>query len=334
MAIDRLQRRQVIALMCGAVAAWPRSARAQARERMRRIGVLMNLGPDDAEGQARLAALLQGLQEAGWAVGRNIGIDLRWGAGDVDSFRKQAAELVALAPDVLFGSGTPAVAPLLQATRTLPVVFAQVVDPVGAGLVASLAHPGGNATGFTASGFEFAGKWAELIKEIAPQVTRVAVLRDPATSSGIGYLGALQSAASSLGMELVPLGVNDAGEIERGITAVARASNGGLIVPGNTLAMVHRELIIGLAARNRLPAVYGLRVFVNDGGLLSFGADTIDPYRRAAGYVDRILRGEKPADLPVQAPTKYELAINLKTAKALGLNLPATLLARADEVIE
>jgi putative ABC transport system substrate-binding protein len=329
-----MRRREFIALLGCTAAAWPASARAQSRERMRRVGVLMNLPPDDAEGHARLAALLQGLQEAGWAVGRNLRIDLRWGAGDVDSFRKQAAELVALTPDVLFASGIPAATPLLQATRTLPIVFAQVVDPVGAGVVASLAHPGGNATGFTASGYEFAGKWAELIKEIDPQVTRVAVLRDAATSSGIGYLGAIQSAAASLGMELTPIGVNDPSEIERGITAFAGGAHGGLIVPGNTLAMLHRELIITLAARYRLPAVYALRVFANDGGLMSFGADTIDPYRRAAGYVNRILNGEKPADLPVQAPVKYELTINLRTAKTLGLNLPATVLARADEVIE
>jgi putative ABC transport system substrate-binding protein len=328
-----VKRRDFMTLLGGAVA-WPVAARAQQHEKMRRIGVLMNLGADDAEGQARLAAFLQGLQEAGWGVGRNVRIDLRWGAGDAERFRKDSAELVALGPDVLFASGIPAATPLLQATRTVPIVFALVVDPVGAGLVASLARPGGNATGFTYSDYAISGKWVELLREIAPGVKRVAVLRDSATSSGIGYLGAIQSAASSFGMELAPVGINDAGEIERGITALARGGNGGLIVTGNTLAMVHRVLIITLAARHHLPAVYGLRLFVNDGGLISYAADTIDPYRRAAGYVDRILKGEKPADLPVQAPTKYELVLNLKTAKALGLDVPPTLLARADEVIE
>jgi putative ABC transport system substrate-binding protein len=263
-----------------------------------------------------------------------VRIDLRWGGGDAESFRKQAAELVALSPDVVFASGIPAATPLLQATRTVPIVFAQVVDPVGAGLVASLARPGGNATGFTSPEYGFAGKWVELIKEIAPGVTRVAVLRDATSSSGIGYLGAVRLATSSFGMELSPIGITDAGEIERGVTAFARASNGALIVTGNTLTMVHRELIITLAARHRLPAVYALPLFANDGGLICYGPDSIDPYRRAAGYVDRILKGEKPADLPVQQPTKFELIINLRTARALGLEIPPTVLARADEVIE
>jgi putative ABC transport system substrate-binding protein len=329
-----MKRREFIAMLGGGAAAWPLAARAQQREKMHRIGVLMNLTADDAEGQARLAAFLQGLQEAGWAVGRNARIDLRWGAGDADRFRKQAAELVALAPDVVLASGIPTATPLLQATRTVPIVFVNVVDPVGAGLVASLARPGGNATGFTISEYGISGKWVELLKEIAPAVTRVAVLRDAASSSGIGYLGAIQSVASSFGIELTPVGINDATEIERGVTAFARGSNGGLIVTGNTLTIVHRELIITLAARHRLPAVYNIPLFVNDGGLVSYGPDTVDPFRRAAGYVDRILRGEKPADLPVQAPTKYELLINLKTARALGLTVPPTLLARADEVIE
>jgi putative ABC transport system substrate-binding protein len=329
-----VKRRAFITLLGGAAAAWPLRAGAQRREKMRRIGVLMNLAADDAEGQARLAAFLQGLQEAGWAVGRNVRVDLRWGAGDADRIRKQAAELVALAPDVVLASGIPAATPLLQVTRTVPIVFAQVVDPVGAGLVASLARPGGNATGFTFSEYGMSGKWVELLKEIAPGATRVAVLRDAASTSGIGYLGAIQSVASSFGMELTPVGVSDAGEIERGVTAFARASSGGLIVTGNTLTIVHRELIIRLAARHRLPAVYNWRLFVNDGGLISYGPDSIDPFRRAAGYIDRILKGENPADLPVQAPTKYELVINLKTAKALGLEVPPTLLARADEVIE
>ena len=329
-----IQRREFITLLGGAAVAFPLAASAQQRERTRRIGVLMNLASDDAEGQARLAAFLQGLQEAGWAVGRNMRIDLRWGGGDPESFRKQAAELVALAPDVVFASGIPAATPLLQASRTVPIVFAQVVDPVGAGLVASLARPGGNATGFTSPEYGFAGKWVELIKEIAPGVTRVAVLRDATSSSGIGYMGAVRLAASSFGMELTPVGITDAGEIERGVTAFGRASNGALIVTGNTLTMVHRELIITLAARHRLPAVYALPLFANDGGLISYGPNSIDPYRRAAGYVDRILKGEKPADLPVQQPTKFELIINLKTAKALGLEIPPTVLARADEVIE
>jgi putative tryptophan/tyrosine transport system substrate-binding protein len=329
-----VRRREFITFLGGAAAAWPLAARAQQRERMRRVGVLMNLTPDDVEGQARLAAFLQGLQEAGWAVGRNVRIDLRWGGGDPESFRKQAAELVALAPDIVFASGIPAATPLLQVTRTVPIVFAQVVDPVGAGLVASLARPGGNATGFTSPEYGFAGKWVELIKEIAPGATRVAVLRDATSSSGIGYLGAVQLAASSFGIELTPVGITDASEIERGVTAFARASNGALIVTGNTLTMVHRELIITLAARHRLPAVYALPLFASDGGLISYGPDSIDPYRRAAGYVDRILKGEKPGDLPVQAPTKYQLVINLKTAKTLGLEIPTPVLARADEVIE
>ena len=327
-------RRELLAALGGVAAAWPLAARAQQREKMRHIGVLMNLAADDAEGQTRLAAFLQGLQEAGWAVGRNVRIDLRWAASDADRFRGQASELVALAPDVVLASGTPAATPLLQASRTLPIVFVQVVDPVGAGLVASLARPGGNATGFSVYEYGIGGKWVELLKEIASNVTRVAVLRDAATTSGIGMLGGIQSVASSFGMELTPVGVSDAREIERVVTTFARASNGGLIVTGNTAAITHRELIIGLAARHRMPAVYGLRIFVNDGGLISYSPDSIDPYRRAGGYVDRILKGEKPADLPVQNPTKYELVINLKTAKALGLQIPDKLLALADEVIE
>ena len=329
-----MRRRDFVTLLGGATFALPLTARAQQPDRMRRIGVLMNLAADDAEGQARLAAFLQGLQEAGWAVGRNVRIDLRWGAGDADHFRKQAAELVALAPDVVLASGSPVVVALLQATRTVPIVFAQVVDPVGGGLVATLARPGGNATGFTIFEYALGGKWVELLKEIAPGVTRVAVLRDAASTSGIGQLGAIQSVASSLGMELTPVGLSDVGEIERGVTAFARASNGGLIVTPVTLAIVHRDLIITLAARHRLPAVYGLRPFAIAGGLISYGPDSIEPFRLAAGYVDRIFKGEKPADLPVQAPTKLKLAVNLKTAKALSLTVPPSLLARADEVIE
>ena len=270
----------------------------------------------------------------GWTDGRNVRIDIRWGAGDADRIRKYAAELVALAPDVILATGSAAVGPLLQATRTVPIVFVHVADPVGAGFVESLARPGGNATGFTTFEYGMSGKWLELLKEIAPGVTRAAVLRDPAIAAGIGQFGAIQSVAPSLGVEVSPVDVRDAGEIERAVAAFARAPNGGLIVTASALAIVHRDLIITLAARHKLPAVYFARYFVTGGGLISYGPDLVDQYRRAAGYVDRILKGEKPADLPVQAPTKYELVINLKTAKALGLDVPPTLLARADEVIE
>src|SRR5262249_50640490 len=328
-----ITRREFITLIGGA-ATWPLAARAQQREQMRRIGVLMNLGSDDAEGQARNAAFLQGLQELGWTVGRNVRIDYRWGAGDAELFRRYASELVALAPDVILAVGGAVVPSLLQATRTVPIVFTGTPDPVGAGFVESLARPGGNVTGFMMFEFGIRGKWLELLKEIAPHVTRVAVIRDPAVAAGVGQLGAIQSVAPSLGVELRPLGVRDAGEIERVVTGFARSSNGGLIVTGSALAVVHRELIATLAARHRLPAVYPQRSFVTVGGLISYGPDSIDPYRHAAGYVDRILKGEKPAELPVQAPTKYELVINLKTAKALGLEIPTTVLARADEVIE
>jgi putative ABC transport system substrate-binding protein len=328
-----MRRRDFITLL-GTAVAWPVAARAQQREQMRRIGVLMNLGSDDAEGQARNAAFLQGLQELGWTVGRNVRIEYRWGAGDAELFRRHGLELVALAPDVILAGGGAVVPSLLQATRTIPIVFTLTPDPVGAGFVESLARPGGNATGFTIFEYGISGKWLELLKEIAPHVTRAAVIRDPAIAAGLGLWGAIQSVAPSLGVELRPLGVRDAGEIERVVTAFARSSNGGLIVTGSSLATVHRELITTLAARYRLPAVYPQRSFVTVGGLISYGPDSIDPYRQAAGYVDRILKGEKPADLPVQAPTKYELVINLKTAKALGLDVPPTLLARADEVIE
>jgi putative tryptophan/tyrosine transport system substrate-binding protein len=329
-----VKRRQFITLLGGAAAAWPLAARAQQGERMRRIGVLMNLGSDDAEGQARNAAFLQSLQELGWTVGRNVRIEYRWGAGDAELFRRHASELVALAPDVILAAGGAVVPSLLQATRTVPIVFTGTPDPVGAGFVESLARPGGNATGFTIYEYGISGKWLELLKEIAPHVTRAAVIRDPAIAAGVGQLGAIQSVAPSLGVELRPLGVRDAGEIERAITAFARSPNGGLIVTGSTLATVHRDLIVTLAARHKLPAVYFARYFVVGGGLISYGPGLVDQYRDAAGYVDRILKGEKPADLPVQAPTKYELVINLKTAKALGLDVPPTLLARADEVIE
>jgi putative ABC transport system substrate-binding protein len=301
---------------------------------MRRVGVLMSTGADDPEGQSRLAAFLQGLQEFNWAVGRNVQIDIRWTASNAENIRKHAAELVALAPDVIMVSGGSLAGPLLQQTRTIPVVFTLTPDPVGAGFVTSLARPGGNATGFTSTEYGMSGKWLELLKEIAPRVTRAAVLRDPAIAQGIGQFAVMQSAGPPLGVELSPVTVRDASEIERAITEFARSSNGGMIVPASGLALLHRDLIISLAVRHKLPAVYFLRVFVRGGGLISYGADSIDPHRRAAGYVNRILKGEKTADLPVQNPTKYELVINLKTAKALGLDVPPTLLARADEVIE
>ena len=328
-----MRRREFIAGLGGA-ATWPIVGRAQQPERMRRIGVLRGGGTaDDPDGQARHAAFLQALQQLGWIDGRNVRIDTRWPAGNADDARKFAAELVALAPDIIFATGAP-VAPLLQATRTVPIVFAAVVDPVGAGFVDSLAQPGGNATGFMLFEFSMSGKWLEILKEIAPRVTRAAVLRDPALTAGGGQLGAIQGAALSLGVELSPVNVRDANEIERAVTAFARGSNSGLIVTSSTLALVHRDLIIALAARYKLPAVYSQRAFTAGGGLISYGPDYIDAYRRAAGYVDRILKGEKPANMPVQAPTKYELVINLKTAKALGLDVPHSLLARADEVIE
>jgi ABC-type uncharacterized transport system substrate-binding protein len=329
-----MRRREFITLCGGAAAAWPMMARAQQSERMRRIGVLMSLAADDKQGQARLAAFLQGLQELGWTDGRNVRIDIRWGTGDAGRNRRHAAELVELAPDVILASGGSIVGPLLQATSTVPIVFTQTPDPVGAGFVESLARPGGNATGFSIFDYSLGGKWLELLKEVAPRVTRAAVIRDPATPQGIGQFSAIQSLAPSLSLEVTPLNARDAGDIERAIAAVDRNPNSGLIVTGSNLAIVHRELIVTLAARYKLPAVYPLGFFVTAGGLISYGPEGIDPHRRAAAYVDRILKGEKPADLPVQAPTKYELAINLKTAKALGLEVPTTLLARADEVIE
>jgi putative ABC transport system substrate-binding protein len=327
-----MRRREFISLV-GGVAAWPLMARAQPGEPMRRIGVLLNVAADDPESPARLTAFAQGLQELGWNDGRNVRIDFRWGGADVERIRRYAAELVALAPDVIVCSGSPTVAALEQATSTVPIVFVQVPDPVSSGHVESLARPGGNATGFATFEYGFGGKWLELLKEISPHVTRAAVLRDVALAAGSGQFGAIQSVAPSLGVELSPVGVRDASEIERAVTAFARGSNGGLIVTGSSLTLFHRDLIVALAARYKLPAVYPYRYFATDGGLLSYGPNTVDPFRRAAGYVDRILKGEKPADLPVQAPTKYELVINLKTAKALGLTIPQTLLARADELI-
>jgi putative ABC transport system substrate-binding protein len=330
-----VRRREFISFLGGAAAVWSLAARAQQPGPMRHVGVLMASAADDSENQARMAAFLQGLAQLGWTDGRNVRIDIRWATTNADDLRRHAAELAALAPDVLVAaSGTATAAPLLQATRTVPIVFVVVVDPVGAGFVASLARPGGNATGFTMFEYGLSGKWLELLKQIAPGVTRAAVLRDPAIASGIGQFAAVQALAPSLGVELSPVDVRDAPEIERAVTAFTRSGNGGLIVTPSPVANRHRDLIVTLAARHRLPAVYAWRYFVTAGGLISYGADSIDQYRRAAGYVDRILKGEKPADLPVQAPTKYELVINLKTAKALGLEVPPTLLARADEVIE
>jgi ABC-type uncharacterized transport system substrate-binding protein len=330
-----MNKREFIAGLAGAATAWPFAARAQQPERVRRIGLLMASAADDRESQARIAAFLQGLQQLGWADGQNLRIDTRWATTDTDDLRRHANELAALAPDVLVAAtGTVTVAPLLQATRTVPIVFIQVIDPVGAGFVVSLARPGGNATGFTIYEYGMSGKWLELLKGIAPLVVRVAVLRDPAIASGIGQFAGIQAVAPSLGVELSPVDVRDAGEIERAVTAFAHSSNGGLIVTASALATRHRNLIIALAVRHRLPAVYAYRYMVAAGGLASYGPNSTEQYRRAAGYVDRILKGEKPADLPVQSPIKYEMVINLKTAKALGLTVPDTLLARADEVIE
>ena len=328
-----MRRRQFIALLGGAVA-WPLAARAQQGERVRRISVLMSVAADDREGQARLAAFLRGLQELGWIDGRNVRVDTRWGAGDGERVRKYSAELVALTPDVILASGGSVVAPLLQATRTVPIVFTQTPDPVGAGFVESLARPGGNATGFSIWDYSMAGKWLELLKLTAPGVTRVAVIRDPATPQGIGQFSAVHSLAPSLGLDVSPINTREPGEIERTIADIAHIPNSGLVVTGSNFAIVHREQIIKLANKYKLPTVYPLRFFVAAGGLICYGPDSIEPHKRAAGYVDRILKGEKPADLPVQAPTKYELAINLKTAKALGLTVPPSLLASAAEVIE
>jgi putative ABC transport system substrate-binding protein len=330
----KMQRREFITLLGGAAAAWPLAARAQQPERMRRIGVLMPSAADDPEFQARITAFLQGLAQLGWLDGRNVRIETRWGVADADRIRKYAAELVELAPDVILANSSAAIAPLLQATRTVPIVFTSVADPVGAGYVDSLARPGGNVTGFLVWEYSIAAKWLELLKEIAPRVTRAMVLRESAIAAGPAQFGVIQAAAPALGVELRPVDARDAGEIERAITAFAQSANGGLIVTGSPWAVSHRGLIVALAARHRLPAVYFQRPFVAGGGLISYGSDPTDQYRRAAGYVDRILKGEKPADLPVQAPTKYELIINLKTAKALGLEIPSSVLARADEVVE
>ena len=328
-----IKRRAFITLLGGA-AAWPIAARSQQRERMRRIGVLMNRAADNPEGQTRFAAFLQGLQEAGWAVGRNARIDIRWGTDDVDRQRTYAAELVALMPDIILASGTLSLAAMQQASRSVPIVFAAVADPVAGGFVDSLARPGGNVTGFMAWEYSLSGKGLELLKEVAPGVKRAAVLRNASGPTGIGQFTAIQMVAPSLGIEVNPINVRDAGEVERALAAFARSANAGLIVTSSASATVYGDLIITLAARHKLPAVYGNPFAVTRGGLLSYGPDFVDVFRLAAGYVDRILKGEKPADLPVQAPTKYDLVINLKTAKALGLEVPPTLLARADEVVE
>jgi ABC-type uncharacterized transport system substrate-binding protein len=327
-----VKRRDFITLL-GGTAAWPLAARAQ-QERMRRIGVLNTLAADDALGQARHGAFLQGLQQAGWTIGRNVQVETRWAAGDADRLRTYAAELVALVPDVIFTTGNAGAAPLLQATRSVPIVFVIVPDPVGAGFVDSLARPGGNATGFTSFEYGLSAKWLELLKEIAPRVTRAGVIRDPALASGPAQFAAIQSMAPSLAVEVSPVNMRDVAELERAIAAFARPGNGGLIAIGSALVAVHRHAIIALAARHKLPAVYNERLFAAAGGLVSYGPDFLDQYRRAVGYVDRILKGEKPGELPVQAPTKYELTINLKTAKALRLDIPSSVLARADEVIE
>ncbi len=336
MQFDQLKRREFITLLGGAAASsvWPTAARAQQRERMRRIGVLMTLGEDDPEAQARLTAFRQTLQQLGWTEDRNIHIEARLSGGSAAETHKNAAELVALEPDVIVTSGGVGLPALLESTRTVPIIFALVPDPVGSGFVESLAHPGGNATGFTMFEYSLAAKWPELLKQIAPSVTRAAVLRDSTITVGIGQFAVIQSVAPSVGIDVTPVNIRNAPEIERAIANFARSANGGLILTASPLSAIHRNLIISLAARYKLPAIYDERFFVLAGGLISYGPNFVDQFRQTAGYVDRILKGAKPTDLPVQAPTKYELAINLKTAKALGLNVPPTLLARADEVIE
>jgi putative ABC transport system substrate-binding protein len=326
-----MRRRELITLLGGAAVTWPLTARGQQAERMRRIGVLLPTAADDEVYQARFAAFLGGLEQLGWTDGRNVRIDTRWAAGDLS---KYAGELIALGPDVIMAFTSAAVPPLQQLTREIPIVFAIAGDPVGAGLVESLARPGGNVTGFSVWEYALSGKWLELLKEIAPRTARVAVLRDPAMTAGVAEYAAIQAVALSVGVELRPIDTRNADEIDRAITMFAASSNGGLITTGSAAATIHRELIVALAARHRLPAVYYARYYVTSGGLISYGPDILDQCERAAGYVDRILKGAKPADLPVQAPTKYELAINLKTAKALGIEVPPTLLARADAVIE
>jgi putative ABC transport system substrate-binding protein len=328
-------RRRDFVLAMGGAAAWPLTTRAQQHTAgVRRIGVLMNYAADDQAAQTRLTAFLQQMQQLGWSEGRNLHSEIRWGAGDAQRIQKAAAELVALAPDVTLVTGSPAAAPLLQATRTLPIVFVQVTDPVGAGFVQSLSRPGGNATGFSNFEYGTSAKWLDLLRQIEPQLSRVAVLRDPSVVSGAGQLGAIQTAAASLGIELSPVDITRPDETDRAVAGFAAVPHGGLIVTAGGAVRAHHKLIIALAARHRLPAIYSDRAFVDAGGLIGYGPDRVDQFRRAAGYVDRILKGEKPADLPVQQPTKYELVINLKTARALGLQISQGLLARADELIE
>jgi putative ABC transport system substrate-binding protein len=329
-----MRRRDFIKAIAGSSVAWPLVTEAQQSQKMRRLSVLMSTAADDQESMARYTAFLQGLQELGWTDGRNVRIDVRWGAGDAERTRKYAAELVALAPDAIMVSGSISLGQLIKATRTVPIVFALIADPVGAGFVKSLSRPGGNVTGFMAFEYSLSGKWLELLKEIAPSVQRVAVLRNPDLVADIGQFAVIQSVAASFGVEPSPIDVRDVSEIEDAVAAFAQSANGGLIVAGDPSTQAHRDLIIALANRYKLPAIYPSRFFAKDGGLVSFGPNFIDEFKSAASYVDRILKGEKPADLPVQAPTKYELVINLKTARALGLTVPQSLLARADEVIE
>ncbi|MGB9387846.1 MAG: ABC transporter substrate-binding protein [Pseudolabrys sp.] len=327
-----MRRREFLGILGGA-AVWPVVSKAQQAESVRLVGVLSILGSDDPEAQARMAVFEQTLQQLGWTVGRDLKIETRQIGADLDSIRRYAAELVALSPDVIFSIGGLPTTSLQQATRTIPIVFMNVADPVGAGFVESMAHPGGNTTGFMTTEYSIGGKWAELLKQIAPHVTRALVFRDPTSTSGIGQFAVVRSVAQSLGVELTPANVRDTDQIERAVAAFARSGNGGVIVTSPSTA-AHRKLIISLAARYKLPSVYPYRYYAVDGGLISYGTNTHDPVRRAAEYVDRILKGEKPADMPVQAPTKFELVINLKTAKVLGLTIPQSLLATADEVIE
>ena len=329
-----MRRRDFIQGIATSAAAWTRAARAQQAETTRRIGVLAAFAADEPVGQTLYAAFIQELQQLGWSDHGNVRIDARWAAGNAADLRKYAAELVPLAPDVIFAVGSATLGPLLEATHTVPIVFVIVPDPVGAGYVDSLSRPGGNATGFMMFEYSLCGKWLELLKEISPGITRAAVLRDASLVAGIGQFAVIQSVAPSVGVEVSPFNIRDADEIERAVTAFARSANGGLILTASALSVVHRDLIIMLAARHKLPAVYVERLFVAAGGLISYGPNFIDQHRQAAGYIDRILKGEKPADLPVQAPTKYELVVNLKTAKALGLSVPQSILTRADEVIE
>ena len=329
-----MRRREFISLLGGGTVAWPLAARAQQGERMRRVGILLPAAADDPAWQARVGAFQQGLALLGWNIGSNLQIDTRWATTNAAEIRRQAAELAALAPDVILAGGTSALGPLLQATRTVPIVFTLVFDPVGTGYVDSMARPGGNATGFMLYEYSFSGKWLELLKEIAPGVTRVAVLRDTTQGFTTSEFAVIQAMAPSLRMEVNPVDMRDAGGIERAVATFARAPNGGLILTGSAAGVRYRDLIVTLAARYKLPAIYFERFFAAAGGLASYGPDNVNSFRRAASYVDRILKGEKPADLPVQASTKYELVINLKTAKALGLDLPSSVLARADEVIQ